>query len=613
MPATTKDYLYIQSKINSLKSKYEFLRDKPESYIFSALCLRATFYKNLESPLTKATLEDIIVDGTSDGGVDALLIDPISENSDLVICQSKFHQAMKYDDALNALIKMANFYNDMQKGQYETVNKRVSQRFINLNSYIGDESKVIFVLYTSAPQKKIDIDKLQSKFVEQVQDNHNIELVIMFAADIVREMKEAESKRLTVEYGEMLIDCAENFLKYGEEAVIVNVSAFSIKKLYAQYNNNLLAKNLRYHIKGPKIDQAIKETIENEPELFWMMNNGLTVICDSFIVEEEKVKLTNFSVINGGQTVYVISRNKNINKDNDFYLICKIIRAKGFNEDDKNAYSLRISKAANWQKPIKDIDLKANSPEQVRFARAMREAGIFYQTKRGETIPKEYTTQYLNTDLAEVGKLGLSAIFQLPGTARNKPSALYSDEFDFYNVIFNRNQTQIASICRELLYVNYYFEKVFIKRYNKENESISGANDLITFANNARTTCIAFVAFAARYNQGNITDEKIYRLTKAKTQRDTFDIFEDLGNIQHLFPETIFSQKDKYNALLENLFSLIISTGINMYTAVKFVDSTVTATNFLKTDTNYHTILCSQWPYIKTKINYIFAESFPGV
>ena len=65
-----------------------------------------------------------------------------------------------------------------------------------------------------------------------------------------------------------------------------------------------------------------------------MMNNGLTVICDSFIVEEDKVKLTNFSIINGGQTVYVISRNKNINNEHDFYLTCKIIRARGINEDE---------------------------------------------------------------------------------------------------------------------------------------------------------------------------------------------------------------------------------------------------------------------------------------
>ncbi len=108
--------------------------------------------------------------------------------------------------------------------------------------------------------------------------------------------------------------------------------------------------------------------------------------------------------------MYVLHRSKKISAGNDFYLPCKIIRSKGSSEDEKNMYILEIARAVNSQKPIKQIDLKANSPEQIRFAKAMREAGIFYQTKRGEAVPKAYSTDYLNTDLAEVGKLCLCAI-----------------------------------------------------------------------------------------------------------------------------------------------------------------------------------------------------------
>ena len=615
MPATTKDYKYIQDKISLLRQQYAFLQDKPDSYVFSALCVRASFYKNSAIPLTEDALKDMMVDSTLDGGVDVLLTDPLSANCDLVICQSKFYQSIKYEEALNALIKMANFYKGMIKGQYENVNQNVSQRFMKLHSYVGDESKIIFVLYTSAPQKKIDVEKLQDNFMELFSNRNNIELVVMFASDIVNEIKEAESRLSTIEYGEIFIDSSGNFLTYNNEALIVNVSAFSIKKLYAQYNNNLLARNLRYHIKGPKIDQAIKETIDNEPELFWIMNNGITIICDEFNVDGKEVKLKNFSIINGGQTVYMISKSKNINKDKDFYLTCKIIRARGTDEDEKNAYSVRISKAANWQKPIKEIDLRANSPEQIRFARAMNEAGIFYQTKRGEAIPKRYTERYLITDLTEVGKLGLCAIFQLPGTSRNKPSTLYSDKNDVYSTIFNSNQAQIASICKELLYVNYYFDSVFIKKYDKENESMLGANDLVSFANNSRTTCIAFVALASRYNQGNITDTAINQLARIHTPDEVFNIFRDLGNVTRLFPEALFSQKDKYNFILEKLFRLIISHGITMYTAMRTIDPTVTASNFLKIDKNYHTILYGQWPYLRNNIQEIFEEvnNFPGV
>ncbi|MBR5626477.1 MAG: AIPR family protein, partial [Thermoguttaceae bacterium] len=107
-------------------------------------------------------------------------------------------------------------------------------------------------------------------------------------------------------------------------------------------------------------------------------------------------------------------------------------------EDEKNAFSLEIAKTTNSQKAIKPVDLKANSPEQVRFAQAMREAGVFYQTKRGEIVPQQYRAPNLNSDLVEIGKLCLAAVFQVPCTSRSKPSSLYLDKY--YEPIFNGNQ-----------------------------------------------------------------------------------------------------------------------------------------------------------------------------
>ena len=95
-----------------------------------------------------------------------------------------------------------------------------------------------------------------------------------------------------------------------------------------------------------------------------------------------------------------------------------------------------------FPKAIKPVDLKANSPEQVRFVQAMREAGIFYQTKRGEAVPRAYRMPYLNSDLVEIGKLCLAGIFQAPCLSRAKPSSLYQEKY--YEPIFNGNQSQIA-------------------------------------------------------------------------------------------------------------------------------------------------------------------------
>ena len=44
---------------------------------------------------------------------------------------------------------MALFYKDMIQGHYEQVNQKVQGRFLSLNSEVGEESKIFFVLYTS--------------------------------------------------------------------------------------------------------------------------------------------------------------------------------------------------------------------------------------------------------------------------------------------------------------------------------------------------------------------------------------------------------------------------------------------------------------------------------
>ena len=128
---------------------------------------------------------------------------------------------------------MALFYKDMVRGNYEQVNETVQRRFLTLNSEVGEESNIHFVFYTSASQAGIRRDQIEKKFREQFTGSSNIEVSILFGSDIEDEIKESESRRPTIEAGKIDIDIADNCLLYGEDAAIVNVSAFSIKQLYA--------------------------------------------------------------------------------------------------------------------------------------------------------------------------------------------------------------------------------------------------------------------------------------------------------------------------------------------------------------------------------------------
>lgn len=611
MPTSNADYGFINNKIRTMKDGYPSLRSKQDNYVFSALSVKSHLYKNPALLLDDNDFEDMIVDGQYDGGVDVLLTDPSSESSDLVIVQSKYQSKISFDEVHDAMTKMALFYKDMTQGHYEQVNPKVQRRFLSLFSELGDESKIHFVFYTSAPQKRIDKDRVENKFRELFSDSGQFEVSFFFGADIVAAIKESESLRATVERGKIKIDDTDNYLLYGDNAAIVNVSAFSIKELYAQYNIQLLARNLRYHIAGRDIDKGIEETIRDCPESFWLKNNGITIVCSDFAIDGREVKLKDFSIINGGQTTYMIHKNRSIDESHDIFLPCKIIRAEGKTEDQKNAFCLAIAKAANTQKPIKQVDLKANSPEQVRFSRSMREVGIFYQTKRGEVVPPAFKTAYLNSSLVEIGKLCLAAIFQIPCASRSKPSSLYDPKY--YDKIFNGNQMQIANLAKELLYIDYYFKNKFQKEFDTANTDMPDANDRISFAHNARTVCIAFVAFASRYHCDNIDNTNLAIVFEAAKFESTSDaqlyaVFSNIDGISHFFPQEIFNDKDKYDAILHKLFMVIINAGITSFSLASRYEAALNATNYLKKDKNYYAILKDHWASIKLEIQTIFDE-----
>lgn len=607
------EYDLITEKINNLKTNYPKLLNKNESYLFTVLSIKSNLYKNPSLILREDEIESMIVDGSCDGGVDALLSDPNSETSDLILVQSKFHQNISFQEISSAITKLVNFYKSMVKGDYEKVSDKVINRFATLNAEIGEESSIIFKFYTSAPRNGTQNRRIEKTFNALIGNDSRLKLEVYFGEDIINEIKEADSRRPSVENGKIFIDEPDNYLFYGDDAIICNVSALSIKELYGKNGLNLLAKNLRYHVAGTNIDRAIKESISKNPDMFWYKNNGLTIICDEFNPSGKEIKLKNFSIINGGQTTYNLYKSNDLVKNNDFYLPCKIIVVQGNSEDEKNTFSLEIAKATNSQKAIKPIDLKANSPEQVRFSKAMRDIGVYYQTKRGENIPKEFKEAYKNTDLGDTGKLCLSAIFQLPASSRNKPSLIYNPEF--YDLIFNNGdnheQIKISKIVEQLLYCDYYFRNSFLKRFDKEMEDNPKKDEYIPFGHNARTICIAFTSLASRYYQKNLTnsDMKIIFEAKESSYNDKlYDVFKNLDLFDNLFDSKLFRNKDELDKHLYNLFLGIIKAGSKSFQLSKRYDTGLNESNYLKKDFNYYNIIKDQWEDLEALINKEFED-----
>ena len=132
----------------------------------------------------------------------------------------------------------------------------------------------------------------------------------------------------------------------------------------------------------------------------------------------------------------------------------------------------------------------------------------------------------------------------------------------------------------------------------------------IQLARNSRTACIAFVAFASRYYQGNITEDTVSCMKNAVTSSSALETLlkdlSELGEVRYILPENIFLQKDCYNRVLEELFNAFIDFSYTIYNFTQGKDPTVTASNFLKSDRNYYAIISFQWFNVKSRIKQIF-------
>ncbi|MTL60247.1 hypothetical protein GMA70_13730, partial [Turicibacter sanguinis] len=213
------------------------------------------------------------------------------------------------------------------------------------------------------------------------------------------------------------------------EGIFVNISSKSLTKIYNKYKDKgLFDLNIRKYIRNKLVDDSITDTIRNNSENFWFLNNGLTIACDEFSLDGDNIRLYDFSIVNGGQTTNLIGKS---NTEKEFFIPCKIVR--NLDGNDENFFS-KIAEATNSQKPIQSKDLKSNSPEMRRLKALLKDYKIDLEIKRGDKkLPSSYT-KIKNDELAQII---LSFVNQKPGTSRSSKNSLFSNN-KYYSLIFKQ-------------------------------------------------------------------------------------------------------------------------------------------------------------------------------
>ena len=143
--------------------------------------------------------------------------------------------------------------------------------------------------------------------------------------------------------------------------------------------NTLFSANPRKYLGSNPTSRGIKDTLEKSPERLWHYNNGISAVCKSFEYDEHgrTLKIENFKIVNGCQTVTTIADQKPVHEDATILLRLSEVVDDGF--------LLAISTNTNRQQLVKAADLYSHREELKILEHKFKEyPAFFWERKRGD-------------------------------------------------------------------------------------------------------------------------------------------------------------------------------------------------------------------------------------
>lgn len=226
-------------------------------------------------------------------------------------------------------------------------------------------------------------------------------------------------------------------LSDGTKGFITTFYAKDISKIVGSYSDKLFEKNIRGWLKTKiTTNYEILETCTGDKSnLFWFMNNGITIVGDYVFPDRDKEKwiIRNLQIVNGQQTARTIyEAYKNGNLKEDVRIMCRIYQSQ---IDD---FINMITKTTNTQTSIGSRDLMSNDSKQKAISDLYLKDGYFYQTQRGQRKPtvKNLKRTITNKKLAQIG---LAILCSRPSLARKNIQDVFFNPSKYYNDIFNND------------------------------------------------------------------------------------------------------------------------------------------------------------------------------
>jgi hypothetical protein len=260
-------------------------------------------------------------------------------------------------------------------------------------------SSIHFFLLTNAQLSKRVIEFNKNAF-----ENLNCTYAIWDISRLFRlELSGKAREDIIIDFQEFISDgipCLPAFTGSNDFASYLLVMPGEIlADLYDKYDERLLEQNVRTFLQfRGNVNKGIRNTIQNEPEMFFAYNNGLSTTAESVQTDSSCTRIhsvKNLQIVNGGQTTASIFTAKKKNRA-DLSNVYVQIKLTIVHPDKVELVVPRISEYANTQNKVSAADFFSNHPFHLRieeFSRrlwapspqgSLRESHWFYERARGQ-------------------------------------------------------------------------------------------------------------------------------------------------------------------------------------------------------------------------------------
>ncbi|MGQ0467906.1 MAG: AIPR family protein [Sporichthyaceae bacterium] len=258
------------------------------------------------------------------------------------------------------------------------------------------------------------------------------------------------------------------------DGYLVVVPGAQLAAIYDRYSTRLLEQNVRVFLQARgAVNRGIKNTLDNERDMFFAYNNGISATAEDVTVQRgsdglQITRIKNLQIVNGGQTTASIHAASLRKAD----LTGVFVQMKLSIVDPDRSMEIvpRISEYANSQNKVSAADFFSNHPFHVRieqFSRrtyapspdgAFRESKWFYERARGQyndaraglTVAKrrEFDLEYPKSQLlakTDLSKFSLvwDGVPHIVGRGAQKHFAYFAQEIAKQ---WERDETQFSEV-----------------------------------------------------------------------------------------------------------------------------------------------------------------------